>query len=99
MLMFKVKHSLVPVNISDLFDLKSTQYNLRNSDFKLPKFEMIKFGRKSIRYMGPLIWSKLLHHLRMIETLNSSKRNIRKVDISTLVNFRCRLKTLYVFSI
>ena len=53
--MFKVKHSLVPVNISDLFNLKKTQYNLRNSDFELPRFETVRFGRNSIRYMGPLI--------------------------------------------
>jgi len=84
--MFKVKHSLVPVNISDLLKYKNTQYNLRSSDFELPRFETIKFGMNSIKYMGPLIWSKLPRHLRMIETLNSFKKNIRKVDISTLGN-------------
>ena len=61
-LTFKVKHSLVTVNISDLFNLKNTQYNLRNSDFELPRFETV---RNSIKYMGPLIWSKLPRHLRM----------------------------------
>ena len=85
-LMFKVKHILVPVNISDLFNLKNTQYNLRNSGFELPRFETVRFGRNSIKYMGPLIWSKLPRHLRMIETLNSFKRNIRKVVLSILVN-------------
>ena len=65
-LMFKVKHSLVPVNISDLFNIKNTQYNLRNSDFELPRFETVRFGRNSIKYMGPLIWWKLPRHLRMI---------------------------------
>ena len=85
-MMFKVKHSLVPVNIPDLFNLKNTQYNVRNSDFQLPGFETVRFGRNSIKYMGPLNWSKLPRHLRMIETLNSFKRNIRKVDLSTLVN-------------
>ena len=84
--MSKVKQSLVPVNIFDLFHFKKNQYNLRNSDFELPRFETIKFGRNSIKYMGPLIWSKLPRHLRMIETLNSFKRNIRNVDISTLAN-------------
>ena len=44
-LMFKVKHSLVPVNISDLFNIKNTQYNLRNSDFEPPRFETVRFGR------------------------------------------------------
>ena len=85
-LTFKVKHSLISVNISDLFNLKNTQYNLRKCDFELPRFETVRFGRTSIKYMGPLIWSKLLRHLRMIETLNSFKRNIGKVDLSTLVN-------------
>ena len=83
--MFKVKHSLVPVNIFDLFNLKHTQYNLWNSDFKLPRFETVRVGRNSIKFMGPLIWSKLPRHLRMIESLNSFKRNIRKVDLSTFV--------------
>ena len=84
--MFKVKRSLVPVNISDLFNLKNIQYNLRNSDFELPRFETVRFGRNSIKYMGPLNFSKLPRHLRMIETLNSFKRNVRKVDLSTLLN-------------
>ena len=34
-LMFKVEHNLVPVNISDLFNAKNTQYNLQKIDFKL----------------------------------------------------------------
>jgi len=57
--MFKVKHSLVPVNISDLFNFKNAQYNLQNSEFELSRFETIKFGRNSIKYMGPLISSRL----------------------------------------
>ena len=84
--MFKIKHSLVPVNISDLFNLKNTQYNLQNSDFELPRFETVRFGRNSIKYMGPLIWSKLPRYLGMVKTLNLFKRNIRKVDLYTLVN-------------
>ena len=83
--MFKAKHSLIPKNISDIFHIKNTQYNLRNSDFELPRFETVRSGRNSIKYMGPLIWSKLPRHLRTIETLNSFKKNIRKVDLSTLV--------------
>ena len=84
-LMFKVKHSLVPVNISDLFNLNNTQYNLRKCDFELLRFETVRFGRNSMKYMVPLIWSKLPRHLRMIETLNSFKRNIGKVDLSLLL--------------
>ena len=74
------------MNISDSFNLMNTQYNLRNSDFELPRFDTVRFSRNTIKYMRPLIWSKLSRRLRMIETLNSFKRNIRKVDLLTLVN-------------
>ena len=57
--MFKVKHSLIPVNTSEFFNSKNTQYNLRNSNFELPRFEAIKFGRNSIGHMEPVIWSKV----------------------------------------
>ena len=83
-LMFKVKHSLVPVNISDIFNLKNTQYNLRNSDFELPRYETVRFGSNSIKYMGPLIRSKLLRYLRMIETLNSLRGTLGKLTFQLL---------------
>ena len=49
--MFKVKHSPVLVNISDLLNLKNNQYNLRNVDFELPSFEAIKFGRNGTSHL------------------------------------------------
>ena len=94
--MFKVKHSLEPVNIFDLFNLKNTQYNLQNSDFKLPRFKTVRVGRNSIKFMEPLIWSKLPRHLRMIESLNLFKKSIRKVDLSTLVTIYTILTKLFL---
>ena len=56
--------------------------------FELPRFETVRFSRNTIKYMGPLICSKFPRLLRMTETLNSFKRNFRKVDLSTLVNIQ-----------
>ena len=59
-LMYKVKHEMVPgyfENIVKRNDLKP--YSLRNSDFILPRYNTVKYGRHSIRYLGPLLWSKL----------------------------------------
>ena len=83
--MFKVKHSLIPVNIFDLFNLKNTEYNLRNSDSELPRFETIRVGRNSIKFMGPLMHLVKVAKTLKNDSLNSFKRNIRKVDLSTLV--------------
>lgn len=37
-------------------DLKP--YSLRNPDFTLPTYNTVKYGRQSIRYLGPMLWSK-----------------------------------------
>ena len=37
-LIYKVTNDLVPSYISEIFTRKSTRYNLRNSDFEIPRF-------------------------------------------------------------
>ena len=56
-MMFKVKHGLAPMHISKLFNAKNMQYNSRNIDFELSKFETVQHARHSIEYLGPLNWS------------------------------------------
>ena len=55
--MFKVKNGLVPDYIMELFRNKG--YSLRNADFDLPRFSSVRYGKHSIRYLGPYLWSKL----------------------------------------
>ena len=59
MLMCKVKLKLIAANIIDLVSVSLSRYNLRNSDFFIPRFNTVKYGRHSIRYLGPFLWSKL----------------------------------------
>ena len=47
-LMFKAKNNLLPKYLQDLFNLngeREKRYNLRNSDFTLPRFNKIKYGK------------------------------------------------------
>ena len=41
-LMYKVKNDLVLSYISEIFTRKRTRYNLRNSDFEIPRFNTIR---------------------------------------------------------
>jgi len=56
-LMYKVKHGLVPDCISELFVRKGSTHSLQNSDFVLPRFETVCYGKHSVRYLGPFLWS------------------------------------------
>lgn len=83
--MYKVKNKLCPGYITDLFSLNNTTYNLRVKEFQLPRFNTITYGKHSLRYLGPLLWSKLDSDLRNSETIEDFKRRIRKADLEQLV--------------
>ena len=46
-LMYKVKHGIVPSFISDIFSVKSSKYSLRNGNFNIPSFNSIYYGKHS----------------------------------------------------
>ena len=57
--MFKVKDKLLPKNSINLFNNFPSSYNLRNADFHIPSFKTVWHGKHSLRYFGPIVWSKL----------------------------------------
>ena len=83
--MCKVKNDLVSSYISEIFTPKGTRYNLRNSDFEIPRFNTIRYGKHTLRYQGPYIWSKLENGMRELPSLSIFKTKIRRVDMASLV--------------
>ena len=84
-LMEKVKYKLIAANIIDIFSVSLSSYNLRNSDFFIPRFNTVKYGKHSITYIGPLLWSKLSKKDRALTSLSAFKTRIRKEDLSSLI--------------
>ena len=85
-LMYKAKYGLVPSIVDELFKQKSTSYSLRNSDFDIPTFITINYEKHSLRYQGPQIWSKLDNKLKDSSNIESFRKNIRKKDLTSLLN-------------
>ena len=58
--MYKVKNGVALPYIADSFVVTiNSQYHLRNHDLVIPRFRTVTFGRHSLTYLGPIIWSKL----------------------------------------
>ena len=55
-------------------------------DFDIPTFNTINYGKHSLRYQGPHIWSKLDIKLKGSSNIESFKKNIRKKDLTSLLN-------------
>ena len=85
-LMFKVKNNLCPNNIKNLFVINNNEYNLRNNDFSIPRVSTTRYGKHSLRYLGPVIWSKLDGKIRAQRMLQEFKNALHKVDIYTLIS-------------
>ena len=88
--MHKVKNDQAPLYIKDLFKFKKQCYELRNADFELPRFKSIRYGKHSVRYFGPYLWSRLEKHERENINLKSFITNIRKKDLESLLEEGCK---------
>ena len=87
--MFKVKNGIAPNYISDLFNSSSKGYSLRSADFNLPRFSTVRYGKHSLRYFGPWLWSRLNATDRNRKTLDNFKSSIRRKDLASLVEDVC----------
>ena len=83
--MYKVQNNLSPKHIVDLFNKKDTKYELRNADFTIPRYNTITYGKHSMRFLGPKIWTQLDKKEKEIKTLEQFKRTIRQKDLRLLI--------------
>ena len=88
-LMYKVKHKLCPAYISNIFKEPHSNYNLRQADFSIPRYETVTYGKHSIRYLEPRLWTKLHKSIRDVTTLMTFKGKIRQLNISELLDDGC----------
>ena len=90
-LMFKVKNSLCPEIIRDLFNL-NTNPNVKKTFF-IPHVKTELMGKLSLSYFGPVVWETMLpNEFKDIEQLEKFKGNIKK----WVPECKCRLCKPYV---
>ena len=89
-LMYRVRNRLCPTYICNIFNNHNSSYSLRQSDFSTPSFNTVTYGKHSLRYLGPKLWGKLSPDIRSAKTLNIFRKQIRKYDISLLIDDGCK---------
>ena len=87
-LMYKVKNSLAPEHVCNMFFQQDRHYNLR-SDFPVPRYKTVKYGKHSIRYLGPHIWGKISQELRSKTSLQAFRKGVRALNASGLLDGTC----------
>ena len=79
-LMFKTIKGLSPLYLQNLFSIRSTSYNLSDSEIKLdlPK-PRTNYRKRSFGYSGALLWNSLPVNLRKTDSLGRFKREIDRL--------------------
>ena len=75
-IMYNTKNNIRPPYIKDIFKLDKPRYGL--SDFLIPQYNTTTYGRHSLRYVGPVIWSKLSKDVKNTESLLSLQKSKMK---------------------
>ena len=89
--MYKAKYDICPPYVKDIFELDKPRYGLRNSgEFFIPRYNTTTYGRHSLRYVGPVIWSKLSKDVKNAESIYSFKKEIRKADLEQVITEGCK---------
>ena len=75
----KVKNSLAPEIMTEVFEIKEPHYNLRSeaSHFKRENVKSTHYGIQSVRHLGPKIWNIVPQNIRESSSLNEFKSLIK----------------------
>ena len=80
------KNNLAPPYIADLFMVNNSQYSLRNSEFLLPRFQTVAYGKHS--YLQVLLFGQNLTPLSDLLNLSILVRPVLNlcIDLSNLMD-------------
>ena len=93
--LFKVKNSLAPEIMTEVFEIKEPQYNLRSeaSHFERENFNSTHYGIQSVRHLGPKIQNIVPQNITESSSLNEFKSLIKFWKSDTCP---CRLCKNYI---
>jgi hypothetical protein len=71
---FKIQNDLAKPIQSSFFVNPNSAYDMRNENrLKLPKYNTVKYGKHSLRYMGPYLWNKTPTAMQNCDSLKEFK--------------------------
>ena len=86
--MYKIKRNMAPQYLQSLFTSKESNYDMRDTDnFLIPNFSTITYGKRSLKYYGAKLWSKIPVNIKSLDTLKSFKSAVN-TWLGNMVNTR-----------
>ena len=95
--MFKIKNELAPSIMDSMFERRNEYYSLRNfQEFLTERKRTVHYGRETLSYRCPKLWSVLPESIKEVESLKISKRKVKNWICD---DCPCRLCKIYLQNI
>ena len=78
---FKTINNLNPTFMNGIFRLRANNRPTREKyklNLEIPEINQVRFGTKSLRYLGPKIWNSLPYHIKSSENLIKFRNIIKE---------------------
>ena len=90
---YKTKKSLNPSFMSEIFEARDVQYDLRNKNtLGIPNANTTSYGIETVRYLGQKLWQTLPRSIRESQSLTVFKKELRTHTIEC----DCRLFKIFI---
>ena len=86
---FKTMHSLNPTYMKEIFKYSEHRRSNRlKFNIEVPTFKQIRFGKNSLRVLGPMLWNSLPNEAKRIKTLPEFKQFIQTWGTETCPHYQ-----------
>ena len=86
---FKTLNDLNPSYMKDIFKTSKHRRSERlKFNIEVPKYNQIKYGKKSLRVLGPMLWNSLPIGAKSLNTLPQFKTFIKAWGSETCPHYR-----------
>ena len=86
---FKTLNGLNPIYMKDIFKKQDSNKSQRlKFNLNVPKYNQVKYGRNSLRVLGPMVWNSLPNDVKSLNTLKEFKIFMKTWGMKNCPNYR-----------
>ena len=68
--------------MDSIFERRNECYDLHNfQEFLIERRRTVHYGRETLSYWSPQLWSLLPENIKKVESLETFKRKVKKLDL------------------
>ena len=84
---FKTINGLNPIYMREIFKKTNSKSERLKFNLDVSKFNQVKFGRNSLRVLGPMLWNSLPNEIKSLKTLYQFKSFIKTWGVTNCPNY------------